>query len=152
MKRNKNLFRIRFVFILFILSSTLLQAQEGLHIQTIFEKYGKSKGSTMVVLSGKALYNYRLDKYQGITLKYNKNSLSEIQQSLEVDKKDAVQIKEIITGGIITAGYYQLNDENHPINRYILFKMGDDGTATLIYMEGGSESEELVNKLFIKQR
>jgi len=106
----------------------------------------------MVVLSGKSLHDYRLDKYQGITLKYDKDILDEIQRCLESDKKQARQIKEVISNGIITSGYYQLTEEESPVNRYILFKIGDDGTATLIYMEGGQESEELVNRLFIKEK
>jgi len=106
----------------------------------------------MVVLTGKSLHDYRLDKYQGITLKYDNDILDEIQQCLASDKKHARQIKEVINNGIITSGYYQLTEEKSRVNRYILFKIGDDGTATLIYMEGGQESEELVNRLFIKEK
>lgn len=128
-----------------------LQAQNDLKISSIFEKYGKQKGSTMVVLSGKALHDYRLDEYRSITLHYTKTSLHEIQQCLETDKRQAQQIKEVITNGIISAGYYQLPQSENHINRYILFKIGDDGTATLIYMEGGEDSEELISRLFIKE-
>jgi hypothetical protein len=106
----------------------------------------------MVSLSGEALNNYRLDKYRGITIKYDRAILDDIQQCLETDKKQARQIKEIISNGIISSGYYQLPEEDKHINRYILFKIGDDGTATLIYMEGGHDSEELINRLFIKKK
>ena len=150
MKKMNHLLRLFVASLLLLLFAPGLHAQEGLQIGAIFEKYGKQKGSTMVVLSSKALHNYRLDLYKGITLKYNEKMLDEIQHYLELDKKQARQIKEVISNGIITSGYYQLTDEESPLNRYILFKMGDDGTATLIYMEGGKESEELINKLFIK--
>ena len=63
----------------------------------------------------------------------------------------ATQIKEVISDGIITSGFYQLSEKSNLIKRYILFKIGNDGTATLIYLEGGTESEELVNRLFIKK-
>lgn len=127
-------------------------AQENLQINTIFKKYGKRMGTTMVILTGETLKKYKLDSYQSITLKYDKQVSELVQQSLETDKKQARKMKEVISGGIITSGYYQLPEEKQHINRYILFKISDDGTATLIYMEGSLESEELINKLFIKQK
>lgn len=151
MKRKRTFLRLFALFLLIILSGAAGQAQENLKINRIFEKYGKQKGSTMVVLSDKALNNYRLDKYRSITIQYNKAILAEIQQCLEVDKKQASQIKEVISNGIISSGYYQLQEEENPINRYILFKIGEDGSATLIYMEGGEDSEELIDRLFIKK-
>lgn len=150
MKIKKTFFRLSILFLLLIISGVTAQAQENLRIHTVFEKYGKRKGATMVVLSGKALHNYRLDKYQSITLKYDRAILDEIQECLETDKKQAYQIKEVISNGIISSGYYQLPEEENQTNRYILFKIGDDATATLIYMEGGKDSEELINRLFIR--
>ncbi len=138
--------------LLFFVSATGLHAQEDLKINSIFEKYGRNKGATMVVLSGKTLHEYHLDKYMGLTLKYTKDIIDEIQNGLESDKKLAKDIKEVINDGIITSGYYQLSEQNSRINRYILYKMGSDSTITLIYMEGGDESEELVNRLFIKKK
>ncbi|MDO5524115.1 MAG: DUF6108 family protein [Bacteroidia bacterium] len=146
---------IRCLLLLFsmqLLSLSGIQAQEDLKINTVFEKYGKQKGSTMVVFSGEILENYKLDKYRSITLPYDTKTSDDVQQSLEADKKLARKIKEVITNGIISSGYYQLPDENKRLNRYILFKIGKDGTATLIYMEGGPDSEELINKLFIKNK
>lgn len=139
------------LFLLVTTAGTATYAQEQLNINAVFEKYGKQKGSTMVVLSGKALHNYKLDKYRSITLHYDRAILDEIQLCLENDKRQAHQIKEVINNGIITSGYYQLPDAERATNRYILFKIGDDGTATLIYMEGGDDSEALVNRLFIKK-
>lgn len=151
MKIKKTFPRLLIFFLLLATSGMTAQAQENLSIHSVFEKYGKQKGATMVVLSGKALHNYRLDKYRSITLQYDRTILEEIQQCLETDKKQARQIKEVISNGIISSGYYQLPEEENQINRYILFKIGDDGTATLIYMEGGQDSEELINRLFIKK-
>lgn len=147
MKTNKYLL----LLIMIIISTGGLKAQEELRINNVFEKYGKQKGSTMVVLSGKALHEHKLDKYKGITLNSDRDIINEIQHCLETDKKMAKQIKEVISDGIITSGFYQLSDKSNLIKRYILFKIGNDGTATLIYLEGGSESEELVNRLFIKK-
>ena len=125
-------------------------AQKQLAINKIFEQYGKQKGSTMVVLSDDVIKSYHLDFYKSITLPYDKKRSNEIQQSLETDKKLAKKIKEVISNGIIYSGYYQLPMEGKLKNRYILFKISDNATATLIYMEGDMESEEIVNLLFGK--
>lgn len=150
MKIKKTIFRLFILFLFLFTTGVTVQAQENLRINTVFEKYGKQKGATMVVLSGKALHNYQLDKYRSITLQYDRTILEEIQQCLETDKQQAYQIKEVINNGIISSGYYQLPKQKNQINRYILFKIGNDGTATLIYMEGGNDSEELINRLFIR--
>lgn len=152
MKTKKSPFRLLFLLLLLATSVMAAHAQENLKINSIFEKYGRQKGSTMVVFSGEALDDYKLDKYRSITLPYDTNRSNHIQQCLEEDKKQARKIKEVITNGIISSGYYQLPDERKRVNRYILFKTGNDGTATLIYMEGGLDSEELINKLFIKNK
>lgn len=151
MKKKKRLPCLIILFLLPVFLGITVQAQEDLKINRVFEKYGKQKGATMVVLSGKALHNYQLDKYQSITVKYDNALLNEIQYYLEIDKKQAHQIKEVISNGIISSGYYQLPEIKNDIHRYILFKIGDDGTATLIYMEGGKDSEKLINQLFIKK-
>ena len=140
-----------FLLLLLVMGGTAAQAQENLRINAVFEKYGKQKGATMVALSGKALHHYRLDKYRSITLPSSQPVLHEMQECLEADKQQARQIKEVVNNGVISSGYYQLPGAGDSPNRYILFKIGKDGTATLIYMEGGKDSEELINRLFIKK-
>lgn len=124
---------------------------QNLKINSIFEKYGKLKGSTMVILSGEAVQNYRLSLYRSITLRYEDPQSNDLQQCLNADKQQARKIKEVISNGMIRSGYYQLPDEGGKMNRYILFKIADDQQATLIYMEGDLKSEELINKLFIRE-
>ncbi len=133
-----------------IVSATF--AQKQLAINNIFEIYGKRKVSTMVVLSDDIIKSYHLDFYKSITLPYDKKRSEEIQQCLEIDKKQAKKIKEVISNGIIYSGYYQLPTEDKLKNRYILFKISDNTTATLIYMEGDIESEQVVNMLFMKTK
>lgn len=152
MRIKMRCYRIILLLLLLCVSATNLQAQEDLKIHHIFEKYGKQKGSIMTVFSGESLRSYRLHTYRSITLRYNKAMLDEIQQSLEADKHQAREIKEVINDGIITSGYYQLPEEEIRINRYILFKIGNDGTLTLIYMEGGDDSEELINNMFLRRK
>lgn len=140
------------LFVLFLMICSFSFAQEPLRVNDIFTKYGKKKGATMVVLSGDAIKKYKLDKYQSITLQPDKNIAAEIQDCLESDKKQAHKIKEVITNGIISSGYYQLPITEKRENRYILFKTTPDGKATLIYMQGSVESAELIECLFINRK
>ena len=152
-KTKKRTCYARYVALLVMsLMATATFAQKQLAINKIFEQYGKQKGSTMVVLSDDVIKSYHLDFYKSITLPYDKKRSEEIQQSLETDKKQAKKIKEVISNGIIYSGYYQLPMENKLKNRYILFKISDNATATRSYMEGDIESEEIVNLLFIKPK
>ena len=154
MKKSKytSCYRKCIALIVMCLIASTTFAQKQLAINKIFEKYGKQKGSTMVVLSDDMIKSYHLDFYKSITLPFDKKRSEEIQESLETDKKQAKKIKEVISNGIIYSGYYQLPTEDKLKNRYILFKISDNATATLIYMEGDSESEQVVNMLFMKKR
>lgn len=150
--KKRNCYGRYIALLVMCLMATATFAQKQLAINRIFEQYGKQKGSTMVVLSDEVIKSYHLDFYKSITLPYDKKRSEEIQQSLETDKKQAKKIKEVISNGIIYSGYYQLPMENKLKNRYILFKISDNAMATLIYMEGDIESEEIVNLLFIKPK
>ena len=154
MKKSKytSCYRKCIALIVMCLIASTTFAQKQLAINKIFEKYGKQKGSTMVVLSDDMIKSYHLDFYKSITLPFDKKRSEEIQESLETDKKQAKKIKEVISNGIIYSGYYQLPTEDKLKNRYILFKISDNATATLIYMEGDIESEQVVNMLFMKKR
>ena len=154
MKKSKytSCYRKCIALIVMCLIASTTFAQKQLAINKIFEKYGKQKGSTMVVLSDDMIKSYHLDFYKSITLPFDKKRSEEIQQCLEIDKKQAKKIKEVISNGIIYSGYYQLPTEDKLKNRYILFKISDNATATLIYMEGDIESEEVVTMLFMKTK
>ena len=60
-------------------------------------------------------------------------------------------IKQINNYNKIYLTWCAVFDKGKKMNRYILFKIGDDQQATLIYMEGDLKSEELINKLFVRE-
>jgi len=74
-----------------------------------------------------------------------------ILHCLEIDKKKAKKVKEVISGGEIQSGYYQLPQVKEDINRFILFKSGKNEAATLIYIEGELDADDLVTILFMKK-
>lgn len=142
---------IRAILLMLALSiSSIICAQDNLSINSIFNKYGKQKGSTMVVMSGKALKEYKLNKYQSITISYDKEILNEIHNSIEKDKQGANKIKEVVNNGIVSSGYYQLFKDDDNLKRYILFKIGSEGRVSIIYIEGGEGSDKLIERLFLK--
>ncbi|KAA6323319.1 hypothetical protein EZS27_027226 [termite gut metagenome] len=137
--------------ILMMFVATGVQAQQGLQIASVFQKYGKEKGVTMVELSNEMLDTYEMTLYKSLAFKDVRNALPYILRCLEADKKKAKKVKEAVFGGQIQSGYYQLPQAVEDINRFILFRTGEKGTATLIYIEGELDADDLVTMLFMKK-
>lgn len=83
-------------------------AQQGLQIATVFQKYGKQKGVTMVELSNEMLETYQMTLYKSLVFKDASDALPTILRCLEADKKKAKKVKEVVSNGQIKSGYYQL--------------------------------------------
>lgn len=144
---------IRTTLIVLLLTALPLaaKAQQGLQIATVFQKYGKQKGVTMVELSNEMLEGYQMALYKSLSFKNAEEALPTILRSLEADKKKAKKVKEVVSGGQIQSGYYQLPQLKEDVNRFILFKTGKKGNASLIYIEGELEADDLVTLLFMKK-
>lgn len=139
------------VTILLLFISSSLIAQEGLQISSVFKRYGKQKGVTMVELSNEVLETYEIKLYKSLSFKDAGNALTDIYNCLEKDKKSAKKVKEVVSEGKIQSGYYQLPQLKEDINRFILFKTGKKGSATLIYLEGELDADDLITLLFMKK-
>lgn len=137
--------------VLLLTTSSHLMAQQGLHIASVFQKYGKQKGVAMVELSNELIDIYEMKRYKSISFKNVGNALPYILECLEEDRKKAKKVKETILDGQIQTGYYQLPPLKEEINRFILFKTSKKGTATLIYLEGALDADDLVTMLFMKK-
>lgn len=129
-------------------------AQEGLRIEPLFEKYGRQKNVTRVELNGSILKSYRMTIYKSLIFKEVTPYLEEIQQAIENDKRTGTQkAQEVMESGRLLSGYYQLDDvqrKGKTQKRYILFKLGREESATLIYIEGSLHEEELMQMLYKK--
>ena len=139
------------LFILIISGVGQSYAQQGLQIASLFQKYRKQKGVTVVELSKEMLETYEMTLYKSISFKDTEKFMPEIRRCLESDKKRAKKIKEIIEEGEVKSGYYQLPPQKGEINRFILFKTGKKGSATLLYIEGELDADDLVTMLFMKK-
>ena len=79
------------------------------------------------------------------------DALPTILRCLEADKKKAKKVKEVVSNGQIKSGYYQLPQLKEDVNRFILFKTGKKDSATLIYIEGELDADDLITMLFMKK-
>ena len=143
--------RTTWIILLLTVASGMARAQQGLQIASVFQKYGKQKGVTMVELSNEMLETYQMTLYKSLVFKDVEEALPTILNCLDADKKKAKKVKEVVAGGQIQSGYYQLPQLNEDVNRFILFKTGKKGSATLIYIEGELDADDLVTMLFMKK-
>ena len=127
--------RTTWIILLLTVASGMARAQQGLQIASVFQKYGKQKGVTMVELSNEMLETYQMTLYKSLVFKDVEEALPTILNCLDADKKKAKKVKEVVAGGQIQSGYYQLPQLKEDVNRFILFKTGKKGSATLIYIE-----------------
>lgn len=137
--------------VLLLTLATHVAAQQGLQIATVFQKYGKQKGVTMVELSNEIVEAYQMTLYKSLVFKDAGEALPTILRCLEADKKKAKKVKEVVANGEIKSGYYQLPQLKEDVNRFILFKTGKKGSATLIYIEGELDADDLITMLFMKK-
>lgn len=143
--------RTTWIVLLLTVASGMARAQQGLQIASVFQKYGKQKGVTMVELSNEMLETYQMTLYKSLVFKDVEEALPTILNCLDADKKKAKKVKEVVAGGQIQSGYYQLPQLKEDVNRFILFKTGKKGSATLIYIEGELGADDLVTMLFMKK-
>ena len=136
--------RTTWIILLLTVASGMARAQQGLQIASVFQKYGKQKGVTMVELSNEMLETYQMTLYKSLVFKDVEEALPTILNCLDADKKKAKKVKEVVAGGQIQSGYYQLPQLKEDVNRFILFKTGKKGSATLIYIEGELDADDLV--------
>lgn len=143
--------RTTWIVLLLTVASGMVRAQQGLQIASVFQKYGKQKGVTMVELSNEMLETYQMTLYKSLVFKDVEEALPDILNCLEADKRKARKVKEVVACGQIQSGYYQLPQLKEDVNRFILFKTGKKGSATLIYIEGELDADDLVTMLFMKK-
>ena len=143
--------RTTWIILLLTVASGMARAQQGLQIASVFQKYGKQKGVTMVELSNEMLETYQMTLYRSLVFKDVEEALPTILNCRDADKKKAKKVKEVVAGGQIQSGYYQLPQLKEDVNRFILFKTGKKGSATLIYIEGELDADDLVTMLFMKK-
>ena len=122
-------------------------AQEGLNVDKVFQRFGKSKGCKMVVMKNTELRGYKLQTYKSLVYK---NLYSAIEPYLAADKKSAKKGREVVEEGRIVSGYYMLAPWRGGINRYILFSNVGGHKGTVIYIEGTLSPDDIMKLCYSK--
>lgn len=143
--KNKTM-RIAFMLCLFV---ALLPARAQSDLQTgiVFERFGKAKNCKMVVLNDAVLRGYKLKVYKALT--YKKIGAS-IAPYLNIDRKKARKIREIVDNGKVTSGYYMLSPLPSGLNRYILFSNSPNNSGAVIYIEGTLGPDDIMKLCYAK--
>ncbi len=155
MKTRENIAYRRLVGILLLTLCFGLTAyaQEGLQIATLFEKYKDEKNVTYVELNGSILRSYRMTAYKSLVFEQVTPYKQEIVQCLKqaVDTHQVQKTQEVNESGELRSAYYRLSRtarKGKKVNRYILYKVGKEDKATLVYIEGPLDEDELMEMLY----
>ena len=128
----------RIIFNLFIIATLLFissnaNAQNGLHINDVFSKYGHSKGCTMVEMNDIDIKGHRIDVFKTLTYK---RYAEEIGDFVDADRKQAKKIREVIHEGKVQSGCLMMPPTRKGHNRFIIFTNPINETGAIIYIEG----------------
>lgn len=121
-----------FVALLVTISHVSL-AQQGLAVADIFTRYGHERGCKMVEMHDTNLRGYELNTYQSLTYRTRGEQIAAM---LETDRKKAKKIREVVSDGRVTSGYYIMPPTAEGLNRYVLYTQKADKSGAVIYIEG----------------
>lgn len=108
-------------------------AQQGLRVADIFNRFGHEKGCKMVEMHDARLRGYTLKTYQSLTYRTQGEQIAPL---LEDDRRQATKIREVISDGRVSSGYYIMSPSDNGLNRYILYTLKQDNSGAVIYIEG----------------
>ncbi|WP_337943830.1 DUF6108 family protein [Prevotella sp.] len=139
--------RIMVTLAIMVACTITAAAQEGLNVDKVFQRFGKSKGCKMVVMKNTELRGYKLHTYKSLVYK---NLYSAIEPYLAADKKSAKKVREVVEEGRIVSGYYMMAPLRGGINRYILFSNVGGHKGTVIYIEGTLSPDDIMKLCYSK--
>lgn len=139
--------RIMVTLAIMVACTMTAAAQEGLNVDKVFQRFGKSKGCKMVVMKNTELRGYKLQTYKSLVYK---NLYSAIEPYLAADKKSAKKVREVVEEGRIVSGCYMMAPLRGGINRYILFSNVGGHKGTVIYIEGTLSPDDIMKLCYSK--
>ena len=148
MKRCNLIKRFFIGLLLIVVASISANAQEGLYVKSIFQRFGHAKGCKMVTMQNTQLKGYKLKIYKSLVYKYH---ATEIAHYLKSDRKAAKKIREVVDNGRIASGYYMMAPLQSGNNRYILFSNTDHNKGAVIYIEGDLSPEDIMSICYTKR-
>ena len=149
MKQSNFIRRLAFGLCLMIFASLTAQAQEGLNVEKIFQRYGHAKGCKMVEMRNTSLKGYQMKVYKSLI--YKSFASATINTYLKADRKAAKKIREVVDNGKMTSGYYMMAPLEKGINRYILFSNPSGNKGTVIYIEGDLSPDDIMKLCYSRR-
>ena len=139
----------RLIFLFgFLLTSLFVSAQEDLNIETLFNDYGKKKGSILIELAKDVLGNHtKISHYKSLIFSPSQEVVKEVEGTILKDIEYGNKLMESKKDGKLEAAYYCLGKEaNASFYEYILYN-NKSGKITLIYVKGEFPPERLEKEL-----
>jgi hypothetical protein len=132
-------------------------AQDGLHIEQIFNDYGKQEGSILIELAKDVLgHHTRISYYKSLIIPADAEIQKMVEKAVQADLEKGNIIVVSQTNGKMETVYYSLEKrEDAKDYEYILFK-NKSKKLTLIYLKGNFPPDQLdwelneLKNLFIK--
>ena len=134
---------------LLLLVDHIALAQEGLAVADAFSRFGHERGCKMVEMHNTSLRGYELKTYQSLTYR---NQGDQIATILEEDRRQAKKIREVISDGHISSGYYILPPITEGLNRYVLYTQKEDKSGAIIYIEGKLEPDDILKICYRRRK
>uniref|UniRef100_UPI004028F1A9 DUF6108 family protein n=1 Tax=Segatella copri TaxID=165179 RepID=UPI004028F1A9 len=148
MKRCNLIKRFFIGLLLIVVASISANAQEGLYVKSIFQRFGHAKGCKMVTMQNTQLKGYKLKIYKSLVYKYH---ATEIAHYLKSDRKAAKKIREVVENGKMVSGYYMMAPLSNGDNRFILFSNPRESKGTVIYIEGDLSPEDIMKLCYSRR-
>lgn len=152
-KSNSNRCRLRWWCAALCLAVLPLRAQEGLSVAQLFEKFDRADGVVSVNLSGNLLKAYDLTLYRSLVFDNVTPHEKEVELRIRHDAKSGqvVNRQEIVQNGSLRSAYYELSPvsrNRRKVNRFLLYKRTKENKATVVYVEGNIDAEQLMDILY----
>lgn len=138
---------------LLLATGQICRAQEGLAVAPLFSgRYNTDKQAVVVLIKGSKLKDYNLSLFHSISVTDRPDDVALFEAAVRADSRKADNSETVKSGDNTVAGYYQLPPASPgKKNRFILFRKTSPGEATLIYLEGDTQLDKLIN-LFIRKK
>ena len=125
----------------------IMKAQSELETVQLIKNISEvSKHVDQVHMEGRSLSAYGLSLFDSVLEHKSGKVVEKMRAAAIADGKTAVDNKTIVKNGVVVAAYYQLPPATTGTdNRFVLFREMENGGAMLIYMEGETTLNKIVN-------
>ncbi len=137
------------LILLLVAIATSALAQQGLRVADIFSRYGHERGCKMVEMHDTELHGYELKTYQSLTYRIHGD---EIAPLLEEDRRKAKKIREVVSDGRVSSGYYIMPPTAEGLNRYVLYTQKQDNSGAIVYIEGKLEPDDILKLCYQRRK